>query len=196
MNMAENNIVEGKTPESKSGETKMKAPPSQARKIVNVPELFPDLIAKHAKAGRFVDIAEKDSPWVPFGENAAIKHLLFDTRHNIYSNILWMKGPSVVGTHKHRGYVVMMCLEGSARYLEYDWVAGPGDFIQEVPGEAHTLVSEHPQGTKLFGWMQGAIDFYDENAAFVQTVDVWWFINHYETYCKEHGIPINKQLYI
>lgn len=27
----------------------------------------------------------------------------------------------------------MTCLEGSARYLEYDWVAGPGDFIQEVP---------------------------------------------------------------
>ena len=40
---------------------------------------------------------------MPFGDNAAIKHLAFDTRHNIYSNILWMKGPSVVGTHKHRG---------------------------------------------------------------------------------------------
>ena len=31
---------------------------------------------------------------------------------------------------------------------------------------------------------------------FVESVDVWWFINHYETYCREHGIPINKQLYI
>jgi len=83
-------------------EGKMTAPPSQDRKIVKVPELFPELIARHAMPGRFVDIAEKDSPWVPFGENAAIKHLLFDTRHNIYSNILWMKGPSVIGTHKHR----------------------------------------------------------------------------------------------
>jgi hypothetical protein len=28
------------------------------------------------------------------------------------------------------------------------------------------------------------------------TADVWWYMNHYETYCKEHGIPINPQLYI
>ena len=27
-------------------------------------------------------------------------------------------------------------------------------------------------------------------------VDVWWFINHYETHCQAHGIPINKQLYL
>ncbi|WP_395067885.1 hypothetical protein [Paraburkholderia silvatlantica] len=36
----------------------------------------------------------------------------------------------------------------------------------------------------------------DELAQFVQTVDVWWFIDHYESYCREHGIPVNPQLYI
>ena len=97
---------------------------------------------------------------------------------------------------KHRGKIVMVCLEGSARYLEYDWVATPGAFITEVPGEAHTLVTEHPDGVKLFGWMQGAIEFYDENANFVETTDVWWFMNHYESYCKANGLPINPQLYI
>ena len=177
-------------------ETKMTAPPSQERRIVHVPELFPDLIAKHAKGGRFVDIAEKDSPWVPFGDNAAIKHLLFDTRHNIYSNILWLKGPGVVGTHKHRGYVVMMCLEGSAHYLEYSWLATPGSFIYETPGEAHTLVSDRPDGCKLFGWMQGPNEFYDSDGNFVMTADVWWFMDHYETYCKESGLPINPELYL
>ena len=175
---------------------KMSAPPAQERKIVKVPELFPELIAKHAHAGRFVDIAEKDSPWVPFGENAAIKHLLFDTRHNVYSNILWMKGPSVIGTHKHRGYVVMMCLEGSAHYLEYGWLATPGCFIYETPGEAHTLVTDHPDGCKLFGWMQGPNEFYDSDGNFVMTADVWWFMDHYESYCKANGIAINKELYL
>ena len=68
--------------------------------------------------------------------------------------------------------------------------------ITEVPGESHTLVTEHPDGVKLFGWMQGAIEFYDEHANFVETTDVWWFMNHYETHCRAHGIPINKQLYI
>ena len=178
-----------------SGQT-MKAPPSTAFKIVDVPDPFQHVFERRGCQGTFVGPSEKESPWVPFGDNAAIRHLAFDVRNNVYSNILWIKGPGVIGTHYHRGRIVMLCLDGSARYLDSDWVAGPGDFIQEVPGEAHTLVSEHPQGTKLFGWMQGAIDFYDDQANFVMTADVWWFINHYESYCEEHGIPINPQLYI
>jgi 2,4'-dihydroxyacetophenone dioxygenase len=31
----------------------------------------------------------------------------------------------VIGTHFHRGTITMVCLEGSVRYLEYDWVARP-----------------------------------------------------------------------
>lgn len=177
-------------------QTVMKAPPSAANKIVEVPDPFKHVFEQRGARGTFVGPSEQDSPWVPFGENAAIKHLAFDVRHNIFSNILWMKRNAVIGTHYHRGKIVMVCLEGSARYLEYDWVAEPGAFIHEVPGEAHTLVTEHPQGCKLFGWMQGAIDFYDEHAQFVQTVDTFWFIDHYESYCKENGIPINPQLYI
>jgi len=60
----------------------------------------------------------------------------------------------------------------------------------------HTLVSDHAEGVKLFGWLEGPIDFFDEKGQFVEQLDVWWFINHYETHCREHGIPINKQLYI
>lgn len=174
----------------------MTAPPSTAFRIVDVPESYRPLIDARGTKGTFVGPSEVDSPWVPFGDNAAIKHLAFDVRQNIYSNILWIKGPGVIGTHKHRGKIVMVCLEGSARYLEYEWVATPGAFITEVPGESHTLVTEHPQGVKLFGWMQGAIEFYDEDANFVETTDVWWFMNHYESHCKANGIPINPQLYI
>jgi len=169
---------------------------STAYKIIGIPEAYAEVIQRHGIPGAFVSRSEKESPWVPFGPNAAIRHLAFDTRHNIYSNILWLKSAGVIGTHKHRGTVVMFCLEGSARYLEYDWIAGPGDFIYETPGLKHTLVSDHPQGVKLFGWLQGPIEFYDENGKFTETLDVFWYINHYETYCREHGLPINKQLYL
>ena len=177
-------------------ETLMTAPPSTARKIVTIPDMFQSLIETRGTGGKFVGASEVDSPWVPFGDNAAIKHLAFDVRQNIYSNILWMKGPAVIGTHKHRGYVTMMCLEGSAHYLEYDWLATPGCFIYETPGEAHTLVTDHPDGCKLFGWMQGPNEFYDSDANLVMTADVWWFMDHYESHCKAHGIPINPELYL
>ena len=181
---------------SGSTKTTMKAPPSSAYRIVDVPEPYRDVIKRRGVQGTFVGPSETESPWVPFGGNAAIRHLAFDVRRNVYSNILWIKSAGVIGTHKHRGTVVMICLEGSARYLEYDWVAGPGDFIHETPGLIHTLVSDHPKGVKLFGWLEGSTEFYDENGNFVETLDIWWFINHYESYCQEHGIPINKQLYL
>jgi hypothetical protein len=102
----------------------------------------------------------------------------------------------VIGTHKHRGTVTMLCMEGSVRYLEYDWVAGPGDFIYETPGLVHTLVTDNPKGVKLFGWLQGPVEFFDEHGNFAETLDVWWCLNHYESYCREHSIPLNQQLYI
>ena len=179
-----------------SGKQRMTVPPSTAYRIVDVPELYADVIKRYGVQGTHVGASERESPWVPFGDNAAIRHLAFDVRHNIYSNILWIRSGGVIGTHKHRGTVVMICLEGSARYLEYDWVAEPGSFIYETPGLTHTLVSDHPNGVKLFGWLQGAIEFYDEHGKFVETLDIWWFINHYESYCREHGLPINKQLYL
>jgi len=176
--------------------TIMTAPPSDAFRIVDVHDPFAEVARRRGCTGTFVGSGNSPSPWVPFGDNAAIKHLAFDVRSNIFSNILWIKSRGVIGTHYHRGRVVMMCLEGSVRYLEYDWVAGPGDFIQEAPGEAHTLVTDHEQGVKLFGWMQGPIEFYNDQGEFVSTLDVWWYINHYETWCQENGLEINPQLYL
>ena len=177
--------------------TVMTAPPSTKAEIVDVPFAHRELVKRLSPGGRYIDAeSDIDSPWVPFGDTAAIKHLAFDVRSNTFSNILWVKEPGVVGTHLHRGTIVMVCLHGSVRYLEYDWVASPGGLILETPGEAHTLVTEHPEGVKLFGWMQGPIEFYDDQGIFVDTADVWWFIHHYETHCREHGIPINPKLYL
>ncbi|TLZ36356.1 MAG: tRNA modification GTPase, partial [Gammaproteobacteria bacterium] len=55
----------------------MTAPPSTAYKIVDVPELQRDVIKRYAVPGTFVGASEKESPWVPFGTNAAIRHLAF-----------------------------------------------------------------------------------------------------------------------
>src|SRR5438128_12117964 len=110
------------------------APPSTAYKIVDVPELHREVIKRYAVPGTFVGASEKESPWVPFGTNAAIRHLAFDVRHNIFSNILWIKSKGVVGTHKHRGTVGMICLEGSTPELEYDCVASAGACIYTPRG--------------------------------------------------------------
>jgi len=182
--------------EARAKPSPMRAPPSSAYKVVNVPEMYGHLMQKYGQDGSYVGASEADSPWVPFGDNAAIRHLAFDVRQNVYCNILWIKGPGVIGTHKHRGMVWAIGLEGSFRYLEYPWTCGPGEFITEMPGAAHTLVTDDPNGMKALFWMQGANEFYDENGQHVETLDVWWFMNHYESYCEEKGLPINRQLYL
>ena len=139
---------------------------------------------------------EDESPYVPYRENVYIRHLAFDVRNNMYANILWVKKGGMLGRHRHRGKVFACTLEGSWRYLEYDWVARAGSYVQESPGAIHTLVSDDPNGMKTIFWLNGSIDFFDDNDNLLETLDVFWFIDHYLSYCREHGIKINDKLFV
>ncbi|NWJ74809.1 2,4'-dihydroxyacetophenone dioxygenase family protein [Pseudonocardia sp. ICBG1122] len=140
--------------------------------------------------------SEEASPWVPWGDNAAIRHLAFDVRNNKFSNILWVKGGGRLGVHRHSGAVRGFCLEGSWRYKEYDWVATPGAYVHENPGVQHTLVCDDPNGMKTLFWMEGTLEFYDDHGALDEMMDVFWFIEHYVTYCRAHGIGVNDALFV
>jgi 2,4'-dihydroxyacetophenone dioxygenase len=137
---------------------------------------------------------ESESPWVPFKGNCSIRHLGFDVRTNMYANVLWVKEGGILGRHRHNGRVFGYTLEGSWRYLEYDWIARAGSYVQESPGAIHTLVSD--EGMKTIFWLNGSLEFFDEHDAPLETFDVFWFIDHYLTYCREHGIPVNKKLFV
>jgi 2,4'-dihydroxyacetophenone dioxygenase len=137
---------------------------------------------------------EEESPWVPFKENVFIRHLVFDVRNNFYANVLWVKRGGMLGRHRHRGRVFGYTLEGSWRYLEYDWVARVGSYVQESPGATHTLVSD--EGMKTVFWLNSSLEFYDEQDKLLETLDVFWFIDHYLSFCREHGIKINKKMFV
>jgi quercetin dioxygenase-like cupin family protein len=142
----------------------------------------------------YINSSEEVSPWIPFVENVWIRHLSFDVRSNTAINILKVDAGGKLGRHRHRGLVTGFCLEGSWYYEEYDWVARPGDFIREAPGRTHTLVSD--EGMKTIFHLSGSLEFLDENDAIIETVDVFWFIDHYLSYCKEHNIPVQKSMFL
>ncbi len=140
--------------------------------------------------------SEEESPYVPFMENVYIRHLAFDVRNGAFANILWVKKGGKLGRHRHRGPVFACTLEGSWRYLEYDWVARPGSYVRENPGAIHTLVSDDPNGMKTFFYLNASLEFYDDQDNLLDTLDVFWFINHYVSYCREHGLKINEKLWV
>jgi 2,4'-dihydroxyacetophenone dioxygenase len=128
-------------------------------------------------------------PWVG---DVWLKPLRFDVRNNVYVNILWAKGPGGLGRHRHRGQVTAFTLEGSWRYEEYDWVARPGDFVQENPGVIHTLTSD--TGTKTLFYVGGSLEFYDEQDNLTNIMDVFSFLDMYINYCKENNLEVNERL--
>lgn len=170
--------------------------PGQKPGIIPVHEPFAKIIEKFGTSGGFIGPSDDESPWVPYGDSASIRHLAFDVRNNSYANILWVKSGGHLGTHRHRGFVSAITLEGSWRYLEYDWVATPGSFVYETPGTAHTLVSDHPQGMKAMFWLSGALEFFDDKGNLTETLDVFWFIDHYVSHCRKHNLKINESMFL
>jgi quercetin dioxygenase-like cupin family protein len=155
-----------------------------------------DIVREYSRPDVHIGAGEDESPWVPFIENVYIRHLAFDVRGSSFANILWVKKGGKLGRHRHRGPVFACTLEGSWRYLEYDWVARPGSYVHESPGTIHTLVSDDPNGMKTFFWLNASLEFYDDNDVLTETLDVFWFINHYVSYCREHGLKLNEKLWV
>lgn len=141
-------------------------------------------------------IGPDESPWVPFIENVAIRHLAFDVRTGTAVNVLRVDEGGVLGRHRHRGPVAGFVIRGSWRYLEHDWVATPGSWIQEFPGGIHTLVCEDPNGMETVFWLNGPLEFLDEDENVVDTFDVFWYIDHYLSYCEANDLPVNEKLFI
>jgi 2,4'-dihydroxyacetophenone dioxygenase len=105
--------------------------------------------------------------------------------------VLWIKARGVVGTHKHHGTVVMVCLEGSARYLEYDWVAGPAiSSMRRRDWYTHRSVTVRGVSS-----CSGSKDP-STSSMIRRAARCVVHINHYKTYCRAHDIPINQQLYL
>jgi hypothetical protein len=49
---------------------------------------------------------------------------------------------------------------------------------------------------KTVFWLSGSLEFFDENDALLETLDVFWFVDHYLSYCGQHGIAVNKRLFV
>jgi quercetin dioxygenase-like cupin family protein len=106
-----------------------------------------------------------NAPWVPYAEGVWIQPCCFDVTSGGFSVLLKGLPGAQLGVHYHVGRVRGYTLQGRWRYLEHDWIAGPGTFIYEPAGEAHTLViaEDSPEPALIFFVVEGGLIYLDKS---------------------------------
>ena len=96
--------------------------------------------------GGALEIDANPESWIPQAENVWFRPLLLNVSAGYYVNLLKVRKSGILSRHRHSGPVHAFTLRGEWHYLEHDWVARPGDYAFEPPGETHTLVV--PEGVE------------------------------------------------
>lgn len=141
-------------------------------------------------------IQTDELPWVPQGDRVWFKPVRFDLANGRWANLLKVEGGGKVNRHRHSGGQVLgFCIEGGWHYLERDWVARPGTFIYEPPGDIHTLVVNEDAGyTITLFLIEGVIQYLDDEDNIIYQDDVFTKMERYLNYCRESGIePLDLQ---
>jgi hypothetical protein len=105
-----------------------------------------------------------DNLWVPYADGVWFQPCCFNVTSGGFSLVLKGLPGSMVGTHYHVAGVHGYTMRGRWRYLEHDWIAGPGTHIYEPAGEAHTLVitEDSPEPMIAFFIVEGGLIYLDK----------------------------------
>jgi anti-sigma factor ChrR (cupin superfamily) len=134
-------------------------------------------------------IQAEELPWVPQGERAWFKPLRFDLANGRWVNLLKVTGGGRVNRHRHSGGQVLgYCLQGSWHYLEREWVARPGTFVYEPPGDIHTLVVDAAEEMITLFLLEGVVQYLDDDDNVIYQDDVFTKLERYRDYCRRQGI--------
>ncbi|KIL40496.1 cupin [Gordoniibacillus kamchatkensis] len=130
-------------------------------------------------------------PWVPQTDRVWFKPLRFDLARGSWVNVLKVKPGGVVNRHRHSGgQVLAFTVQGSWRYLERDWVAKPGTFVYEPPGDIHTLVVDGEEEMITLFLLEGTVQYLDDDDRLIYQDDVFTKLKRYVEYCEANQIPV------
>ena len=134
-------------------------------------------------------IQSDELPWVPQGDNVWFKPLRFDLTNGRWINLLKVTKSGKVNRHRHSGGQVLgFVIQGSWHYLERDWVARPGTFVYEPPGDIHTLVVDGAEEMLTLFILEGVIQYLDDDDNVIYQDDVFTKMDRYLTFCRENNV--------
>ena len=125
--------------------------------------------------------------WVPLAPDRWSRPLCLNVSQGYWVHLTKVKGGGFLSRHRHPAPVHGFVIKGTWRYLEHDWVAGPGSYLFEPPGEIHTLVVDEDCDEMITLFHNtGAIIYCDEDGKTTGTTDVFGRVEA----CRKHFIDV------
>ena len=155
-----------------------------------------DLKPEQRGRGNFIANVDADNErlWVPYADGVWFQPCSFDLTAGSFSLVLKAMPGASLGVHYHVGQVYGYTIAGHWRYLEHDWIARPGTFVFEPPGEAHTLtITEDSPGPALvFFVIHGGLIYLDrpDDGGFAAYEDAFTALELSRAYYREAGIDL------
>jgi hypothetical protein len=137
----------------------------------------------------FVDASSDERLWVPVGDGIAFRPLLLCASQGYWINITRVRRTGIISKHRHVGAVHGHTIKGSWRYFEQDWVATPGSYIFEPPGDEHTLIVDEGVGEmQTVFHIHGAMIYLDAAGAVTGVEDVFTRIDQCRVHFEQVGL--------
>lgn len=133
-------------------------------------------------------VDEPEAVWIPYEPGTENRFLLFDLSSNSFAVLLRCAPGSGIDRHFHTGQVAGLCLQGSWKYKESDWIAKPGTFIFEPAGDAHTLEVLGQEPMVSFFYVKGPHITLDADGRQVGYVDAFRLLEYCRTYYRQNGL--------
>lgn len=132
---------------------------------------------------------EDERYWVDDGHGLSMRPLWINPTSGSRVLLIRLKRNGVIGRHRHPDPVHGYVIKGEWYYLDHDWVAKPGMYIYEPPGEIHTLVvPDHVEETMSIFQCNGAVLYLDDDDNVIDYDDVYTVIEQCRAHYEKVGI--------
>jgi uncharacterized RmlC-like cupin family protein len=112
---------------------------------------------------------------------------------NTFSTVIRYPAGVQLATHLHTGHVHAYTFSGRWRYLEYDWEAGPGDYVSEPAGTVHTLKIE--EETLALFIVNGGFIYFAPDGTFLRYQDAATTLADVQAALSVDGLELPPAVY-
>jgi 2,4'-dihydroxyacetophenone dioxygenase len=157
----------------------------------------PELVFRPGAEAELVvpDAWDDDDPrrYLPLGEGVGSRPLWISLSKNAWCDILRAEHAGLLQRHYHPHDVFGLCISGRWRYLEHDWIATPGTFVYEAPGESHTLVVEESgEAMRTMFHVNGPLIWLDEQGEPEGIYDAYTYVDMLRAHYDEVGLGADE----